>query len=174
MGGNPQKKMEKIKVIFLDIDGVLNVYSHDHDQFGSQFHKHLVENLRRVIDETGAKIVISSTWRYSGLQNMKDMWEFRNLPGEVIDITPDCNDLFNEGSFEFLDRIERGHEVEYWLDEHPEVERYVIFDDDNDFLPHQRGNFVRTANNINHPDCVDIGYGLTSECANRAIRILNS
>jgi hypothetical protein len=105
---------------------------------------------------------------------MKDLWEKRNLPGEVIDITPDCNDLFNEGSFVFLDQIERGHEVEYWLDEHPEVEKYVIFDDDNDFLPHQRGNFVRTANNINHPDALDIGYGLTNECANRAIRILNA
>jgi hypothetical protein len=52
------------------------------------------------------------------------------------------------------------------------VEKYVIFDDDNDFLPNQRGNFVRTANNINHPDALDIGYGLTNECANRAIRIL--
>lgn len=165
--------MEKIKVIFLDIDGVLNVYSHDHDQFGSQFHKHLVENLRRVVDETGAKIVISSTWRFSGLQVMKEMWEKRNLPGEVIDITPDLTDIYNEENFEWRSRIERGYEVEYWLNHHPEVERYVIFDDDDDFLDHQRGNFVRTANNINHPDCVAIGYGLTSECANRAIRILN-
>jgi hypothetical protein len=164
--------MEKIKVIFLDIDGVLNVYSHDHDEFGSQFMPQFVNNLKRVIEETGAKIVISSTWRYGGLQRMKDLWEKRNLPGEVIDITPDCNDLFNEGSFKWLDQIERGHEVEYWLDEHPEVEKYVIFDDDNDFLPHQRGNFVRTGNNINHPDSLDIGYGLTNECANKAIRIL--
>jgi hypothetical protein len=166
--------MEKIKVIFLDIDGVLNVYSHDHDEFGSQFMPQFVNNLKRVVEETGAKIVISSTWRYGGLQRMKDLWEKRNLPGEVIDITPDCNDLFNEGSFVFLDQIERGHEVEYWLDEHPEVERYVIFDDDNDFLPHQRGNFVRTGNNINHPDALDLGYGLTNECANRAIRILKA
>jgi hypothetical protein len=166
--------METKKIIFLDLDGVLNVYSQGHDEYGSIFHQHLVDNLKRVIDETGAKIVISSTWRFGGLQRMKDMWEFRGLPGEVIDITPDCNDLFNEGSFEWLDQIERGHEVEYWLNEHPEVEQYVIFDDDNDFLIHQRGNFVRTANNINHPDCVDIGYGLTNECANRAIRILKS
>lgn len=163
-----------MKVIFLDIDGVLNVCYPEHDEYGRIFHPNFVDNLKRVIDETGAKIVISSTWRYGGLQRMKDLWEKRNLPGEVIDITPDCNDLFNEGSFVFLDQIERGHEVEYWLNEHPEVERYVIFDDDNDFLPHQRGNFVRTGNNINHPDALDIGYGLTNECANKAIRILNS
>lgn len=166
--------MEKIKVIFLDIDGVLNVYSHDHDEFGSQFQSAFVNNLKRVIEETGAKIVISSTWRYAGLDRMKEMWEKRNLPGEVIDITEDCTYLFNEGLFDWLDQVERGHEVEYWLNEHPEVEKYVILDDDNDFLPHQRGNFVRTANNINHPDALDIGYGLTNECANRAIRILNA
>ena len=165
---------DKISVIFLDIDGVLNVYSHDHDEFGSQFMPQFVNNLKRVIEETGAKIVISSTWRFGGLQRMKDMWEKRNSPGEVIDITPDCTYLHNEGLFEWLDQVERGHEVESWLDEHPEVERYVIFDDDNDFLPHQRNNFVRTANNINHPDSLDIGYGLTNECANRAIRILKS
>jgi hypothetical protein len=164
---------DKISIIFLDIDGVLNVYSHDHDEFGSQFMPQFVDNLKRVIEETGAKIVISSTWRYAGLERMKEMWEKRNLPGEVIDITEDCTYLHNEGLFEWLDQVERGHEVQYWLDGHPEVERYVIFDDDDDFLDHQRGNFVRTANNINHPDCVDIGYGLTSECANRAIRILN-
>lgn len=49
---------------------------------------HFVKNLKRIIDETGAKIVISSTWRMSGLQNILDMWHSRNLPGEVIGITP--------------------------------------------------------------------------------------
>lgn len=163
-----------MKIIFLDIDGVLNVYSHDYDEYGSQFHKHLVENLQKVVEETDAKIVISSTWRYSGLQTMKDMWRNRDLPGDVIDITPDCNNLLDEGLFESLDSIDRGHEIEYCLNKHPEVENYVIFDDDNDFLQHQRCNFVRTSNNINHPDSVDIGYGLTSKCADRAIKILNS
>ncbi len=162
-----------MKVIFLDIDGVLNVYSHDHDEFGSQFHSHFVDNLKRIIDETEAKIVISSTWRYAGLERMKEMWEKRGLPGDVIDVTPDCTYLFNEGLLELTTRIERGYEIEYWLDENPGVQKYVILDDNDDFLPYQRGNFVRTSNNINHPDCVDIGYGLTNECTNKAIRILN-
>jgi hypothetical protein len=39
---------------------------------------------------------------------------------------------------------------------------------------HFLGNFVQTSNNINHPDCIDIGYGLTKECTNKAIRILNA
>jgi hypothetical protein len=165
--------MEKIKVIFLDIDGVLNVIPQGYDEFGGIFHSNFVDNLRRIIDETGAKIVISSTWRFGGLQRMKDMWEFRNLPGEVIDITIDCYELVKEGRFEYYDEVERGHEIQEWIDTHPNIERFVILDDDNDFLPNQRGNFVRTSNNINHSDCIDIGYGLTKICADDAIRILN-
>jgi hypothetical protein len=48
-----------------------------------------------------------------------------------------------------------------------------ILDDDDDMLQSQRINFVRTSDNINHPDCIDIGYGLTNICSNDAIRILN-
>lgn len=165
---------EKIKVIFLDIDGVLNVYGIDYDQYGQIFHEHFVDNLRTIIDKTGAKIVISSTWRHGGLQRMKDMWSFRNLPGEVIGITIDCYDLIKEGRFEFYDDVTRGHEIQDWIDDNKKkIQSYVILDDDNDFLPEQRGNFVRTSNNINHSDCVDIGYGLTKICSENAIRILN-
>lgn len=165
--------MKKIKVIFLDIDGVLNIISQDHDIFGGVFHKHFVVNLKRIIDNTGAKIVISSTWRYDGLKKMKDMWVHRELPGEVIDITPDTYDLVNLGLFRYYDEVDRGHEISFWLEQHPEVENYVILDDDNDMLDTQRNNFVRTSNNIDHPDCIDIGYGLTNICANKAIEILN-
>lgn len=165
--------MEKKKIIFLDIDGVLNVIPPDYDQFGGIFHDHLVDNLGLIIKETRAKIVISSTWRFSGLERMKQMWQFRNLPGEVIDITPDCHDLVNEGRFDDFSHVDRGHEIDYWLERRTDIESYVIIDDDNDFLAEQRDSFVRTANNINHPDCIDIGWGLTKECARRAISILN-
>jgi hypothetical protein len=165
--------MNKIKVIFLDIDGVLNVYCESHDKWGCTFHQHLVDNLKWIIEETGAKIVVSSTWRFGGIQYLKDMWEARGLPGEIIDITPDCHDLVNDGRFEYLDHVDRGHEIDYWLEGRTDILNYVIVDDDNDFLTHQRSRFVRTSNNINHPDSVDIGYGLTKECARRAISILN-
>lgn len=163
-----------MKVIFLDIDGVLNVISQGHDNHGALFHPHLVDNLRSVIDSTGAKIVVSSTWRTRGLEKMREMWKDRGLPGDIIGVTPDCSQLLDNGTCEFLDLVERGHEIQDWLKEHPEVINYVIFDDDNDMLESQRKRFVRTSNNINHPDCVDDGYGLTRACAEDAIRILNS
>lgn len=76
------------KIIFLDIDGVLNVIPQGHDKYGAIFHKHFEDNLRWIIEETGADIVISSTWRMSGLNIMQEMWRVRNLPGKVVGITP--------------------------------------------------------------------------------------
>jgi hypothetical protein len=160
-----------MKVIFLDIDGVLNVIPRDRDAYGGIFHQNFVDNLGRIVEETGAKIIISSSWRHGGIQRMLDMWEFRKLPGEVIGVTPD---LWAEIEGEdFYEKLQRGHEIQSVLDRMPEIERYVILDDDNDMLPSQQGNFVYCSTNVNHPDCVDLGYGLTNECTKKAIRILN-
>ena len=166
-----------MKVIFLDIDGVLNVRSQERDEFGSLFHEEFVNNLKHIIEETDAKIVISSTWRFSGLNTMQQMWKKRNLPGEVIDITPfksekekECKNIWD--NLPFKERCERGWEIEDWLDIN-KPEKYVILDDDNDFLDHQIFNFVQTFDDWHHIDNIE-GYGLTKECTNRAITILNS
>ena len=37
------------------------------------------EALKKIIDETGAKLVISSTWRMAGMIEMVNMWKHRNL-----------------------------------------------------------------------------------------------
>ncbi len=158
------------KVVFLDIDGVLNVISQGRDEYGSLFHKHFEDNLRWVIEKTDAKIVISSTWRYAGLKQMQDMWAHRNLAGEVIDITPDCAQLLGSGLWQ---AAERGYEIQDWLDSHPEVTNYVIFDDDNDMLKRQWPHFVRTSKNNSHEDCIDDGYGLTLICAKMGVAVLN-
>lgn len=62
-----------MKIIFLDIDGVLNVNFNGRDKYGRIFHPNFVDNLRDIINRTGAKIVISSTWKMSGLDVMKQM-----------------------------------------------------------------------------------------------------
>lgn len=156
-----------MKVIFLDIDGVLNVIPQGHDAHGGIFHPHLVDNLRHIIDSTDAKIVISSSWRHSGLQAMLDMWSDRKLPGEIIGITGYRKDLdcFSK---------QRGTEVQEYVDKHPEIDTYVILDDDGDMLPHQWENhFVQCSENFDHDDKVDYGYGLTRICSDKAISILN-
>ena len=188
-----------MKIIFLDIDGVLNVMSRGHDDYGSFFHPHLVENFKRVIDETGAKIVISSTWRMSGFEIMKEMWAHRNLPGEVIGITGyGGGSIFTRGEDDKASlSIPRGSEIRHWLHDRDEtgeqrygvyewmskedqieqfekqsVKSFVIIDDDNDMLIEQQPHFVQTSQRWKEEDSVD-GYGLTSKAADEAIWILN-
>jgi len=183
-----------MKIIFLDIDGVLNVhYKGKRDEYGQAFHPNFVENLREVIDKTGAKIVISSTWRMSGLKIMQEMWEHRGLPGEVIDITPiatsiklhkrdeDCNENIS---------IPRGLEIEAWLGwndfqrinwskdkqleylEKSKVKNYVILDDDSDMLYNQKEHFVKCSGRGDEPDH-ESTYGFTTKAKEEAIEILN-
>lgn len=167
-----------MKVIFLDIDGVLNLRRRERDQYGSLFHKAWQDNLNHVVEETGAKIVVSSTWRMSGLKVMQCMWKQRKLAGEVIDITPV---IYAQGV-----SIPRGVEIDYWLRdngfqrinwcdktqlkylERSQVKNYIILDDDSDMLLCQSEHFLRCSRNHSHKQSIE-GYGLTSEIANEAI-----
>lgn len=155
------------KIIFLDIDGVLNSFDnmhaahalwHNHgpdhrDKHGQIFDERCVRWLSVIIKETDAKIVISSTWRHNGIIAMKNLWKDRNLPGEVFDITPDAVDAMDDS---------RGREIQMWLDKN-EVDTYCIIDDDSDMLKEQMKNFVKLNSFI----------GLHREAANEVVLILN-
>ncbi|MCB0652480.1 MAG: hypothetical protein KDC85_14480 [Saprospiraceae bacterium] len=156
-------------ILFLDFDGVLQIDKFDNawrkglepllhgyrdrDRFGFLFDAGCVKNLEQIIDTTGADVVISSSWRYLGVEVMQEMWEARALPGKVVGITH-----FDE---ELLYMISRGKEIQDWLDIH-KVTNYVIFDDVDDLLPHQKKRFIQT-----HYET-----GLTREQAAMAIQML--
>ena len=109
--------------------------------------------MNKLIRETGAKIVISSTWRHSGIEFMKKVWEMEEMEGEIIGITPSLrNNMIH---------IPRGMEIEYYLKEDLKfnhinwdketqrdymtksgVDNYIIIDDDSDMLYRQRNHFV--------------------------------
>ena len=108
------------KVLFMDIDGVVcnnNVGREDWDPVA-------VIMLKRAILETGVKVVISSTWRTVAhdlmMQRLRD-FGMENLLHEDY-ITPDFRDSFG--------RYCRSDEIDQWLKDHPEVEEFVIVDDD--------------------------------------------
>lgn len=57
--------------------------------FGTVFDPNCVKNLKHIIDQTGADIVVSSSWKYlMTYRDFLDMWEYRGLPGFVTDVTP--------------------------------------------------------------------------------------
>lgn len=126
-----------MKVLFLDIDGVLNSVrsciafgGYPHRVTGehrTKFDEVSVRLISGIVEAAGAKVVLSSAWR-----NDKDWHEIGPSLGiEIIDRTPSLL-----GS--------RGEEIKDWLDRHPEVESYAIVDDDGDMLPEQRPFFVNT------------------------------
>lgn len=150
-------------IIFLDFDGVLNTEQYQarlsmagkpkKGVWGPLFDPRSVGNLRKIIESTGAEIVISSSWRYiHRLGSLRMMWEVRELPGEILDILP-CGASY----------ISRGEEIECWLNQHGQS-KYVIIDDLNDFYPTQLNQYVETSPIL----------GITEADATRAIEILNS
>ena len=164
-----------MKVLFLDIDGVLNTkywYTQVNrntpkDKYGYAFDPNAVANLKRIVEESGADIVISSSWKCMGLSQMEDMWRDRSLPGKIIGITP--NSVSDEMLLNAdIDSIElfhsRGEEIKEWLTTHGKyVSHYVIIDDMDNMLPEQQSHFVKT-----NPE-----VGITGDDVERSITILN-
>ena len=85
--------MSDEKFIFLDIDGVLRTERNENwrsfwglkheDDYGRLFSPSAIRNLERIINSTGARVVVSSNWRHFGLDRIREMWERRRLPGVV-------------------------------------------------------------------------------------------
>lgn len=171
------------KYIFIDFDGVLNTERYHaavlsagrvpSDAYGPLFDPEAVENLRTVVDATGAEVIISSSWKLEGPKRMSVLWKARKMPGVLAGCTPDAvvgmdilsMDLDDPDTFARL--AGRGNEVKRWLEENAPAEtgsyRYVIFDDVPDFLPEQEDNFIQVSPRV----------GITVEDAARAIKILN-
>lgn len=150
------------KIIFLDFDGVLNTEHYQgllqyqgkpwQDEHGAFFDPKAVKQLKRIIDATDADIVVESSWKYLGLDAMKELWKVRNLLGTIIDITPS---LLGKN---------KGVEIASWLSKYAKQDiRYVIIDDEYVILDSQLPHFI-LANPYE---------GITEEQANRAISMLN-
>ena len=143
-----------MKVIFLDIDGVLNSsrswYAYRHrlpdspdDSFFDTIAVKLVQELCRVTDSV---CVLSSSWWYSWTH--EELSKALQLP--IVDSTP------RSISFRL-----RGYEIKEWLEENP-VESYCIIDDVDEMLEEQLDKFVH----------VDHYNGLSYEDVKKAENIL--
>lgn len=160
-------------VLFLDIDGVLNsgpwlaLETENSEEFHSRtdicqgtkdMDPEAVGRLQRIVDATGAKIVLSSSWRY--LYQPKKFMELlraHGFVGDLIGATPLSEDVPG--------RKCRGDEVAMWLEENSflDIKRFVILDDAESFgdLEHR---LVRT----------NFECGLTDENVKSAIALFES
>ena len=111
-----------MKVIFLDIDGVLNsdeyfdkIENLNIQGIQSEVDIEKIKLLKKAIDETGARVVLISSWRYTrNAQYLKELFKQYNI---FVDSTP------------FLQN-KRGLEIKKWLENNPNVEDFVILDDE--------------------------------------------
>lgn len=184
-----------MKVLFLDFDGVLNngewmktlkegeaanrVYGGDGDQWWlDMIDPAAVSQLNRIIEATGAKVVVSSTWRLRhDVEALQRLLDTKGFKGEVIDRTPHSGETkvqLEDGSW-FGPKMslhpQRGDEIFYWLHLHPEVTEFVVLDDDSD-MDKVRDRFVKTY--WQHWDQYPEGeLGLGPVAADKAIALLN-
>ena len=145
-----------MRLIFLDFDGVINTmgtYGRFHAA-GEVLSNRLpvepscMEILNRIIERTGAKVVVSSSWRNFArgdrtmLQGLLAREGFR---GEVVGVTPPSFRLKELVRWGERDRnwSQRGDEIKKWLDEQPEKHEFVVLDDDSD-MDVVKDRFVQT------------------------------
>ena len=120
-------------MIFLDIDGVLRIESPTGSDDRDTLRPNLVDNIRKIVKATNSKIVLSSAWRYCGLNKGARVHQsFKEAGGEdiyelIIDRTPLGYEVSGT----------RGYQIHSWLvDNDCHKEPFVIIDDSNDMIPH--------------------------------------
>jgi hypothetical protein len=131
-----------MKIIFLDFDGVLNSHkwmeANQHLFDAQQIFMHsdvdreAVARVDRICKETGAKVVVSSTWRlFNTVERLQEILKNHGFTGEVIGRTAHLGG-------------KRGGEIGKWLNEHGPVESFVILDDDGDMV-HLMDRLIQTS-----------------------------
>lgn len=164
-----------MKLIFLDIDGVLNGHdAHRHPNGYCGIDPACVYRLNRIVAETGAAIVLSSAWRYLIGRGMS----FAGFKAMMLTYGLDRSAQIIGATVEDEHIPDRGPQIGDWLLD-VVVESYVILDDGSDEPPHPPATKPLTESLIEHHERAVIVFtdgtkGLTDADADRAIAILNA
>ncbi|KKM82776.1 hypothetical protein LCGC14_1316150 [marine sediment metagenome] len=164
-----------MSIIFLDIDGVLNSFEKHADlnvphstwcpevmnAFGIELEvfPEMIERINRVTDATGAKLIISSSWRVGYLADWADVIiHLHNvgLKGFIVGRTP-----WDKDGPELRTR---GREIVAWFKQHPreKIDSFIILDDLDKMEP-LMDHLIQTDHRI----------GMQDEHVERAIEMLN-
>lgn len=151
-----------MKIIFLDIDGVLNTPMMDKDdEIGKSIYKmskKLVSMLNEFTDQSNAKLVISSTWRANTLNDTIEFLKSYGIKGNIIGVTPKLTGFRGNEIYEWIRLNSHFFDCEYY-----EFKDYVILDDDSDMLLWQKDNFIH----------IDRWVGITPTTIFKMTKILN-
>ena len=166
-----------MKVIFLDIDGVLNSTDYMHELIDNNVHEYeyfiyqfiddnAVNIILNLCKEYNLKLVITSSWRHFDLKSTLEYFnEIENkklwpLIPYIIGVTPRA---WIENEQGYFDTLDRGYEIEKYLNENKEIDEYVILDDDTDMLEPQKEHFIH----------IDSKHGLNDSYVDKIKKILN-
>ncbi len=167
-----------MKLLFLDVDGVLNCHECDPEVGCGPIHKEKVQRINGIIRATGCKIVLSSAWRYlifRGEMNLIGLnWLFKShglLDASIIAITRKdsmrVTDAYNGDPKEWPIDNERGLQIHEFVDEwtmcHGPLESFCVVDDLDLGITTHKLPFVQTDGKI----------GLQYRHVNDIIRLLN-
>lgn len=146
----------KDKVIFLDVDGVLNRCGKSHRKLEAD----LIALLCRIVDETDATIVLSSTWRLfpKAVEELEAV--FRDSGLVIHSHTPDLSSKRPSGVYVAR---QRGDEIQKWMEDNWTPANFVILDDNSD-MSHLIRHLLKTSSFA----------GLTPFIVQQAIARLNS
>lgn len=139
-------------IIFLDIDGVLVTPRTEADIIGdyARFDFECVAALNQLTNLTGAKLILSSSWRVGeDIGKLRTYFTSQRVTGDLVDMTP-------------IDPLsDREKEISDWLETRPKRPRFVILDDDPYFK--ELASFHILTNSQS---------GLTDEDVESSLRIL--
>ena len=94
------------------------------DKTEIMFSKKAIKNLNKLTRLTKAKLVITSTWRlFHSLEELQGIFKKQGIRGEIISTTTIEKPATEED-------IPRGKKILDWIEQHEDIEQYVIIDDD--------------------------------------------
>ena len=164
-----------MRILFLDIDGVLNAHEPFDPVVGcGRIYHDKVEQLNRVLVATGANLILSSAWRYQILNGWCTIegfsWLLRThgvLGGRLLGHT--AADTMHDGAWDGIPgswpiHNERGKQIADWWLAHPEFrgDRYAVVDDLDLGISEAGHPFVQTNGKV----------GLTDVDADKLITLL--
>lgn len=163
-----------MNVVFLDVDGVINPYENDNgfrytktdlvEKLSKKFNTDYsiyhrqdvcmafidwsptaIRRLKRILNETNSKIILSSDWRERNLPRMTfDLFKMYHLEKYWF-----ADNIFVTKCYDFAKR--RSEEIKASLNKYP-IDNYVVLDDCDELLEYFPDNMVVTDSYIKDDD----------------------